>query len=296
MADMTLIGQLTLRSVLIAIASCVILHAQTPATSPVFEAVSIKPSPPPGSGMIQGIRGGPGTRDPGLVRAQNFSLFNFLEEAYDLEPYRISVPEWTRQEYFDMSARVPPGSTRQQYRLMVQNMLKERFALVVHHEKKQSPGYDLVVAKNGPRLTSSAKPAANNNDGEGLPFTPFAHLTIGENGFPVLTPGKGPAKVGLSDGHTSERVVHKSMERFAGDLSVMVGRPVRDETGLAGEYDFELHWISRQGTANPDNDADTGPDIFRALQEQLGLKLAPSSKGYVDVLVVDHVSKAPTDN
>jgi uncharacterized protein (TIGR03435 family) len=281
---------------LMAIASCRVRHSQTAAGTRAFEAVSIKPSPPPGRSMMQGTRGGPGTRDPGLFTTENFSVSNLLQMAYSVDWYRISGPEWMKDARFNIAARVPAGATQQQLRLMLQTMLVERFGLKVHHESKEAPGYALVAAKNGPRFTPSSKATTAADDGQSLPDTPPAigPPTLDKDGFPIIPAGSRVSARGGPDGRRTQKFDNESMEEFAHTLSENVGRPVKDATGLKGEYDFTLRWVADQAGREAD-DVAPRPTIFEALQQQLGLKLEPA-KTQIDVLVIDHIEKTPTEN
>jgi uncharacterized protein (TIGR03435 family) len=242
--------------------------------------------------MIQGASGGPGTRDPSLFRAQNFGLFALIQMAYDVEGYQISGPDWMLSTWFDISATVPAGATKEEFKLMLQRMLAERFGLKVHQEQTEAHGYELVVAKRGPRLTASAK----TNDDTSLPkaLPSFGPPTYDKNGFPVIAPGSGISKRGGIGGRTTARYTHETMRRFASELSFEVGGPVKDATGLKGEYDFMLRWVSSRSASDSD-DPPGGPTVFEAVEKQLGLRLAPS-KIRVTTLVIDHVEKTPTEN
>jgi uncharacterized protein (TIGR03435 family) len=97
----------------------------------------------------------------------------------------------------------------------------------------------------------------------------------------------------LMGGRATARHTAETMEEFAVSLSYDLHKPVTDATGLKGKYDFTLHWISEG--AGPSTGDGTGPTLFRALPEQLGLRLE-AKKGMVEILVVDHVEKVPTEN
>jgi uncharacterized protein (TIGR03435 family) len=190
--------------------------------------------------------------------------------------------------HFMVSAKVPEGTSREQFNLMMQNLLIERFKLTFHREKKEMQAYELVVAKGGPKMKESAGPL----DPDERPARMTERKTDAE-GFPVLPPGRVPMMMMIAGGHATARHVAETMEEFAVSLSMLVHKPVTDVTGLKGKYDFTLHWIA-QG-AGPSTGDDTGPTLFRALPEQLGLRLE-SKKSMVEVLVVDHVDKTPTEN
>jgi uncharacterized protein (TIGR03435 family) len=113
-------------------------------------------------------------------------------------------------------------------------------------------------------------------------------------GFVILPPGRVSMAMMMGDGHATERHAEETMEQFAENLALQVNRPITDATGLKGKYDFTLRWIWQDAGPSTFTE-DTGPNIFRALQEQLGLKLEPK-KGMVNTLVVDHLEKTPTEN
>ncbi|HUP04817.1 MAG TPA: TIGR03435 family protein, partial [Bryobacteraceae bacterium] len=126
--------------------------AQPPAQSPVFEVVSIKPSPP-GAGSTVSSGGGPGTRDPGLWTCRGPNLANIILWAFQLNSSEyLTAPDWMLDARFDIDARVPAGATREQFSQMLQNMLIERFGLKFHRREKEVQGYELVVARNGPKF------------------------------------------------------------------------------------------------------------------------------------------------
>jgi len=257
-----------------------------------FEVASIKAAPPPDPrGFRMGFHGGPGSEDPGLFTCENWPLSGLITLAYDIQDYQLSGPDWMGPTRFMVSAKVPAGATWEQFRVMLQNLLAERFKLTLHHEKKEMQAYELAVAKGGSKLKESAPPPPEDPD---APKPPPADLSKkDENGFPVLPPGRQSAMVAIASGYAAQRFAQVSMDTFAKDLAGQLRRPVIDGTELKGTYDFTLRWI-REGSG-PSASEETGPNIFRALQEQLGLKLE-SKKRMVDVLVVDHVEKTPTEN
>jgi uncharacterized protein (TIGR03435 family) len=261
------------------------------AQTPQFEVASIKPSAP-GRLNGNGISGGPGTKDAGLFICDNARLVDLFLVAYGLPWYRFSGPPWMNTTRFDISARIPEGTTKEQFKLMQQNLLIERFKMAFHHEQKELPAYELVVAKNGPKIKEAEPPPPEDPDGPKPPLAPPPRK-MDKDGFPILPPGRqwitdmdGPRWV--------QRFTDASMEEFARYAATIVGQPVNDATGLKGKYDFILKWINNRGGRQLPDDV-SGPNIVEALQAQLGLKLE-SKKTMVDVLVVDHIEKAPTEN
>jgi uncharacterized protein (TIGR03435 family) len=176
---------------------------------------------------------------------------------------------------------------------------------------KEMPIYELTVAKNGPKVKESAEePEPKLPDDAAPAASPSGppKLTFDKDGYPELPPGRGPGTI-IMNGRARMRAPKQSMAEFATILANYVNRPVTDSTGLKGKYDFAMYWMSdmpmgRGGliaapppepTASTPSDADSGPTLFSAVQQQLGLNLE-SKKGQVDILVIDHIEKAPTEN
>src|ERR1017187_9270985 len=120
-------------------------YGQTAEKTITFDAASIKPAvmPAPGRAMMAGPTGGPGTQDPGRVHFPFISLKALLLSAYDVKTYQIQGPAWLDTERFDVNATMPPETTREQFRAMLQNLLAERFKLTIHRETKELPMYSL---------------------------------------------------------------------------------------------------------------------------------------------------------
>jgi uncharacterized protein (TIGR03435 family) len=260
--------------------------AQTPDPSQQFEVASIKPGPPPDMrGMRVSIRGGPGTEDPGLFRCENCSISGLITTAFDIRDYQLSAPDFTKNTRFDVSAKIAAGATKEQFRQMLQNLLAERFKMTFHRDKKEMPVLNLVVAKSGPKFKESAPvEVAPDDDAPRNSGPPKKDA----NGFPILPKGKGMS-MSISNDRAAMRSSDEAMSDFAGALSNQLRQPVIDATGLNGKYDIAMTWVPGDSPDNP------GPTIYTALQEQLGLKLE-SKKGSVDIVVIDHIEKAPTEN
>ena len=231
-------------------------------------------------------------------------------EAYDIGGrFRFAELPWMETERYTIRAKLPPGTSKDQFRVMLQNLLAERFALKVHHETRNMSGYRLVVAKGGAKLTPSAPPPPVAPDQaetpprgtlgkNGLP----PGVVMGKSGIPELAPGNTPNELVTRAGHFW-RARNVTMEYLAYRLSVSLelNRPVIDGTGLKGEYDYTLIWGPDRVMARP-ADSDSGaeseaPPLFEALERQLGLKLQPIKRSIpVDVLVVDYARKIPIEN
>lgn len=308
-------------------ASCVI-YAQTANKLLTFDVASIKPAavPVPGRAMMAAPTGGPGTPDPGRIHYPFMTLKALLLNAYDVKPYQIQGPQWLDTERFDVSATMPPETTKEQFRAMLQNLLAERFKLTIHRETKQLPMYSLVVAKSGPKMKESnpASPPDDNANSASPP--PLAAPKIGPDGFPALPPS-ATGRVGLflmmMPGRGRLVGQQQAMLDLADRLTGLLSRPVGDATGLTAKYDFTLTF-SPEGMNAPMGtptgpgtmvpvappmpsgaidgaaparlpEGDNLPDVFRAVKEQLGLELEPK-KGPVELIVIDHVEKMPTEN
>ena len=281
------------RPLTLAILLCGALSAQqTPiADQPAFEVASIKPVALSNSRSSCAYRmeGGPGSSDPERIAYRNISLATLIRLAYfsnihACEPYVLSAPKWLDSEGFEVVAKLPPGVTWLQERVMLQNLLAERFKLAAHVESKLIPGYALVIGKDGPRFKESAVSSAP------APSTaPTARGETDKDGFPVpAPPGNWTIR---RNALTRLHQMEADVPTFARQLRNILGRPVTDATGLTGTYDFTLTFSS--DSAAPDPEAP--PDLFAALEQQLGLRLE-SSKAPINVIVVDHVEKNPTGN
>ena len=136
---------------------CSLLHAQSAVNDLKFEVASVKPAAPPAGGVIRpGPQGGPGSADPARLTYSFSTLRDLLVDAYSVKRSQISgAPNWLDSVRFDIVAKVPEGATKEQAKVMLQNLLAERFKLTLHRETKELPVYALVVAKNGPRLEVS---------------------------------------------------------------------------------------------------------------------------------------------
>jgi len=233
------------------------------------------------------VNGGPGTSDPGLYRCQNCSLYMIVLEAYGIRlPVQFSGPAWLENIRFDVSAKVPEGATKEEFLVMLQDLLAERFKLAVHNEKREMAAYELVVAKNGPKFKISVPKEASDVD-DAPPDD--GKLKRDSEGYPVLSRG---AIMAMVSGHARLRSENQSMQWLAEMLSGQTGRPIVDATGLKEKYDFVLSWAFQDTGAAADPD---GPDLLSAVQLQLGLKLE-EKKRLIQMLVVDHIEKVPSEN
>lgn len=271
------------------IGASLFLIAHSAAFGQVFEVASVKPSGPQ---SIRGWEGGPGSKDPERYSFGSVALEELITRAYGLTDYQqVSDSGWLPHQSFDLAVKVPPGTNEEQFQKMLQNLLIERFKLVVHHETREFPVYDLVAAKNGPKLKESAAtpaPAPETAPPGG----------VDKDGFPILPPGRPGAGMRMGPGQiTHWRAQQQPIATLANMLRgpTAAGRVVIDKTGLTGRYDFTLYYDMRAPGLPPSTDDDPAPILADALQQQLGLKLV-EAKAPFDVIVIDHAEKVPTEN
>lgn len=274
---------------------------------PTFEVASVQPVDP-GSGApgTNVMHGGPGTADPERITFTSVTMQRLLMTAYRVGAEQISGPGWLDSARYAIVAKVPVGATRDQFQLMLQNLVSERFHLTLHHEARAFPAYELVIAKGGSKLKPSV--AANLTPSPSKPGNPIG-LSLDKNGFPQALPGRY-ATAGADNGVSRLTFNTFSISDLAGvlgmPLGTMVGKMlsaahVVDNTGLTGKYDFTLEFAGNMGPGGafppPASDLrpEIAPNLLTALQTQLGLKLN-DKKTSLDVLVIDHIDKVPTAN
>jgi uncharacterized protein (TIGR03435 family) len=223
-------------------------------TPPSFEVASIKPNKS-GAGAI-------GNKfEPQRMAWTNVPLRELIRAAFRIQPYQLlGAPVWVASDTWDIDARTESPATTQQKMEMLQTLLADRFQLKLHRETRELPEYKLVIAKGGAKLRHALE--------------------------------SDPDETRIGRGLIENR--HMSIGDLAGWLKGELGRPVSDDTGLAGNYSVKLEWVPDEGQPNsqgaiPSADS-TGATIFSAIQEQLGLKLE-AHKGPVEILIIDRVEK-----
>jgi uncharacterized protein (TIGR03435 family) len=279
----------------IIIALLMAAYGQTPDKAE-FEVASIKASAPQ-SGFhfaADAASGGPGTTDPGMFRCSKCSLAVLIIRAFNLQPYQFPGRTSLTDNTYDIAAKIPAGATGEEFSAMLQNLLKDRFGLTWHFQEKTMKGYHLVIARNGAKLTESTDDQHRSGQAE-------SHNHSGAVIF------------GTS---ASYRASGKTTAEIARVLSDHLGLPVDDETGLSGKYDVSLRWTGAASThagnhfdgaghAGHDGGGGTpsgpaadpsGPTLFDALQQQLGLKLVPAEQALARLFVIDRVNQRPTEN
>ena len=226
--------------------------------SPEFEVATIKLTPP-GQETYSGFHA-----DGRHISCNHQNVFSIMMLAYSVAAKQIAGdPEWVRTELYDIDgvADVPGEPNIRQMMGMYQKLLADRFHLTIHREQREMNVYALTVTKSGSKLAKS----------------------LGDpNGLPDET-GEGD-RTGFN-----MRFTNVSMQDFSASMQTMQGdgKPVVDETGLTGRFDFVLKWTREQVQSADPNAA---PGLFTALEEQLGLKLE-ATKAQVDVIVIDHIER-----
>ncbi len=258
-----------------------------------FEVASIKPSDP--NERRIGIQG-----SPGQARFTGVTLKLLIQQAYNVREFQISGgPGWAGSDRYDILAKMPADEApfptdpekvtdeqrktfQERRQAMLQALLAQRFQLKIHRESKELSVYNLSVAKGGAKLKDNGGKTADPNMRPGMMRISPGMLTGSQQGIPFLVQA----------------------------LSQILGRTILDQTGLTGRYDFELKWTPDQSTGGlfgrgplgppppgiepPPPPDPNGPNIFTAVQEQLGLKL-DSGKGPVEIIVIDSAQK-PTED
>jgi uncharacterized protein (TIGR03435 family) len=236
--------------------------------NPGFEVATIKPARPEGRFSLLVNRSG-------MLNTTSTTVSDLIKFAYDLHPRQITRgPAWLESEKFDVTAKPDTAGipNPKQLKVMVQKLLKERFQLTFHTEKKELSVYAVTVSKTGAKLTK-------NETGGNLP--------------------------GYGGGRGTFNVRNSTIAEFGSILQAnILEQPVVDQTGLGStRYDFILKWTPDPSQSQiagpapgpaPADGADVPPDIFTAFQQQLGLKLE-NTKAPVDVIVIDRLEK-PSEN
>jgi uncharacterized protein (TIGR03435 family) len=284
----------TLLLALAAISLTAPAQAPTPPARPQFEVASVKPAANDQT-LVSGVlreamrnRPTPGMipmTGPDRVRLQNFTLLDLIAAAYSVRTTQVSGPDWLSVQGFDIEAKLPDGTRKEDLNAMLQSLLEERFGLKVHRAAKTGPGFALVVAKDGPKLKPTVPP----------PAAPAEELTDEERKAQLqqkmqadMAAQKKRMREQLATVGPFNNVGWSSIttEELAAQLVRFAGAPVIDQTGLTGEYKVNIETWSNSDVP--------GGTIFDAV-EKLGLKLEPR-KVTVETVVIDQVSRTPTAN
>jgi uncharacterized protein (TIGR03435 family) len=243
--------------------------SQNTATVPAFDAASVRPSAP------NDLHGSTFEFPPGGLKVTNGTLMGIIESAFEVRDFQIAgAPGWANSDRYNIIATSTPGDRSAEIsatRRKLQTLLSQRFQLKAHYETRDLPIYVLAAGKSGSKL----------KEGRASNTPPGIQKMCGQM--------------------TGTKATISNLTTY---LSRELGRPVQDRTGLSGRYDFHVDWTPDSGPCAGSATDDggpaaavgpmSGPSLFTALQEQLGLKLE-STKGPVKVIVIDSVAK-PDDN
>jgi uncharacterized protein (TIGR03435 family) len=259
----------------------------------------------PGNGIanLSGRVGMTDTPDGFIARLATVKML--IRRTYAVDDYQISgAPDWVSKEVYDIDAKFDSSTADELQKLspndrilarqqMLQSLLTERFNLTIHRDDKEVQVYYLIAAKNGPKLQEAKLDNADSSKPKAGPAPGTAMMTVGAAGGQI-------------------RGFASSLASLTGMLTRTLHRPVLDRTGLTENYDFTLRWTpdenqlppssgfqvspagSSSGLPSADPNPNSGPSLFTAIQEQLGLKLE-SAKGPVEFIVIDHVER-PSGN
>jgi len=259
----------------IALSAISAFAAQNGADRPRFEVASVKRTDRCAFDNTVG---------PGTVVLKGDPVKPILMEAFKVSRDEIAGPSWLDEDCFEIFGKVPEGASKDQIPAMLQALLVERFKLAAHKEERSRPVYALVVDKNGPKFKESD--ASSNLPG----------VHAGQTIFRA-----GPGTAGFKGSMTMADLARRLSGRGYG--------PVQDFTGLKGKYDIDLTWAPDRAfepsgefaraweAAHPNADLPPAPaaGLFVAIRESLGLRLEPR-KEPVEVLVIDHIERVPTEN
>ena len=249
-----------------------------------FEVASIKPS---FSGTIMNVRPLPGR----LVADATLQVL--MQYAYGVQPFQLlGGPGWLTSDRYAIEGKADAAVNRDQLFLMLKALVEDRFQLETHRETRELPAFTLVAARGGLKL-----PAPK----EGGCVESLADAAVEWAGGRMAVPGELPPAKSRCGSATATIDVSAhirggkiAMPEFVRMLSLVLGRPVVDQTGFAPLFDLQLDFVPDDTTPAmpppPPGSGITGPSIATALQQQLGLRLE-STKSPVDVIVVDHAER-----
>lgn len=296
-----------MKTIVLAALSAACLSAQGPSdlksSDLKFEVASVRPSQPQGMD-----RAAVGVHvDGAQVRIVSLPLRDYIARAYRVKLYQVTGPDWLSTERFDVSAKLPAGSTSDQMPEMLKALLEERFQLKLHRDKKESPVYALSAGKPPLKLQESPPDAAE------VPAKGDVNLTASggatANGGAVSVNLGNGSSYAFGNGKFEFRKV--SMEMLTRQIERYVDRPVIDMTGLRGNYDLAIALTAEDAQAMMIRVAVNAgvvlpPQVLQLMDnssisslldgfQQLGLKM-DARKAPLDILVVDRSLKTPTEN
>jgi uncharacterized protein (TIGR03435 family) len=258
-----------------------IAFTQQAKPKPTFEVASVKPTDPNSSPLV-GM-----SADPSIVRYQNLTLRDAIRGAYKVRDFQIVGPDWMSTVRFQVEAKLPQGASTDQIPEMFQSLLEERFKLTFRRVPKEMQVMALVIGKDGPKLT---KPAALP---DGQAPQPLAMGTDGKPRSVVFFGGSASA--------VTITAPNSTLLTLVGVTTRFTSKPVVDETGIEGQYDFSLTFFpedaSSLGPVPPGVTgvaSDPAPALSDAVKKY-GLRIE-NRKATIDQFVVTRVERTPTAN
>lgn len=274
----------TIRLFIGALAAVLGCYGQTPDGLPKFDTISIRTAGP------RDPSGTDGSAQAGQVTYLRQSLIGLMMQSYGVAVDQIVAPDWMYDagtHSYNIAVTMPRDTPESQIHLMMRNLLADRFHIAFHHETRSFPGYDLVVAADGPKLKEAGavtNASCGGSGGDGVIRMRYCRETV----------GKFAAELGEMIRESNSEVMGVSAPRVA------------DKTGLTGTYAFTLEFtgwslvpgipLTPMQKAYVDPDAAKLPDIFGALENQLGLKLVRATDVPLDVLVIDRADAVADGN
>lgn len=283
----------------LAVVFALVLDQTAPDGALSFEAASVKPSEMSVNRMYRATcQGGPGSRFRDQFICTDATVAIMAMAALDIQPYQLPGAKVDGGPRFEVRAIIPKGASREQVRTLFQELLKERFHIAYHFEKREMPVLELVKIGNGAKLrpspTNAPPPEASGADGGAKKASVGPALSFGSYSLGTSVTG---AICFEGNG--------VSLSELVSFLTRRLERKVTDSTGLMGNLEYSLCFkddlaggtgaapvIDTRVLAGYEADA---PDLATALKEQLGLKLLVG-KTLLDVLIIDHIDKVPTPN
>ena len=288
-----------MKPILLAALSAGFLLAQAPSELK-FEVASVRPSPPAGQERVDvGLH-----IDGSQVRINSLPMRDYIARAYRVKLYQVTGPDWLTTERFDVSAKLPEGSSADRIPEMLQALLVERFQLKVHREQKDLPVYALIVGKPPLKIQPSAP------DAPGTERKPAVNVAVTGSAAGVSADlGNGSYYSFLPGGKFEAKKI--SMDLLARQVERYTDRPIVDMTNLKGNYDLNFT-VSEEDyqvmliRAALNAGMILPPQVVRFMEngsiaslldafQQLGLKL-DTRKAPLDVVAIDSISKTPTAN
>ena len=249
---------------------------QQPSAKRAFEVATVKLIDPNNSVFVTM------SADPSIVSYRNLTLRDAIRGAYKVSDFQIVGPDWMSNVRFEVNAKLPSGATTDQIPEMFQALLEERFKLSWRREPKEMQIYALLAGKDGPKLKPAQMQAPNQAMAMGTDGKPRAAVVFGGSlsAMTITAPSA-------------------SLLTLAGVASRFTSRPVVDDTGIDGDYDFSLTFAAETDAGLPqgfegNGRSDPAPSFSEAVKKY-GLRIEPR-KSTIDMFVITHVEKMPTEN